>query len=269
MRNREGNQNKTYTQSAIKNKKIVLILLVLIFVVMAIFIATNSEIRKYATQASNGEMKNVEETNYETEIFEDGSAILTDDSAIVSSANITNRITGEGPFDANDEPGNDASAENNVVRSFDKVTWEIEANMAVNNTGHGSADANTYSKFRGGTIYIEATLPEKSKGLMKWSVEDMKWANGTGRASNDGLTFTAQYKMSEDVITVPGKQTLELILDVYGAENGTALNPTFKFWMQGNESNEENEGYEAIEIGDGGEKVKVSAKDGKYNIQLI
>ena len=221
----EENIRGKFMQSVIKNKKLLAIVLVLVLAMFAIMVATNQEIRKNMIQAFGGEIQNAEETNYETEIFEDGSAILTDDSAIVSSASVVSRTTGTAPFDTDNEAGNDSSPDNDVVRSFDKVTWDIEANMAVNNTGHGSADVNTYSKFRGGTIYVEATLPKEYTGLVKWSLEDMTWAEGTGAVSEDGLTFTAQYQMSENNITVPGKQTLELILDVYGAENGTEESP--------------------------------------------
>ena len=207
------------------------------------------------------------ETREETQVFDDGSAMLTDDSAVVSSVAIVNKVTGTGPFDENDEPGNDSSATNNIVRSFDTVTYELEANMSVNNTGHGSEDANTYASFRGGVIYVEATIPEENAGLMKWSIDDMTWANGTGGLSDDGLTFTAQYQMDDDKITVPGKQTLTLILKVEGAGNGSTITPTFKVWMQGNETNSELEGYEAVEITDE-EPVTISAKP-SYNIKLV
>ena len=251
----------------IKSKKLILTGILLVLAIFAVYIATNQEVMKSIAQNMGIGLQNAEEGE-KIQVFDDGSATLTDDSAIVTSASITGRVTGTGPFDENDEPGNDSSAENSVVRSFDKVTWKIEANIGLNNTEHGSEDANTYSKFRGGIINIEATIPAENAGVMKWSLEDMTWAKETGVVSEDGLTFTAQYKMSENEITVPGKQNLELVLQVYGAGNGTELDPTFRLWMQGNESNKENQDYEAIEIVDSGEKVKVSAK-GRFNINLV
>ena len=139
--------------------------------------------------------------------------------------------------------------------------------MAVNNTDHGNEDANIYSKFRGGIINVEAKIPEENAGLMKWSLEDMSWAGDTGELSEDGLTFTAQYKMREEIITVPGKQNLSIVLKVEGAGNGTKLSPTFKVWMQGNETDSNNEGYEIVEITDK-EPVTISAKAG-FNIKLV
>ena len=264
--NPKENKRGKYIQSVIKNKKLLAIMLVLVLVVLAIIVASNQEIRKNVIQAFNGEIQNAEEDE-KIEVYENGSAILTDDAAIITSASVANRTTGTAPFDTDDEPGNDSSPDNDVIRSFDKITWEIEAYMEINNTGHGSEEANQYSQFRGGIINIEASLPEEYAGLVKWSLEDMTWAKETGTVSEDGLTFTAQYQMLETGITVPGKQTLSVVLQVLGAGNNTEINPSFKLWMQGNESNKENEGYEAIEIQDNLGAITVSAKGG-YNIKI-
>ena len=237
----------------------------LVFFILAIlcvaFILTNPNTRQSILNSLNGNINNAE-----AQVYDDGSVSLTDDSAVVSSVAIVNKVTGTGPFDNNDEPGNDSSATNNIVRSFDTVTYELEANMAVNNTDHGSEDGNTYSSFRGGIINVEASIPKENAGTMKWSIDDMAWTEGTGKLSEDGLTFTGQYKLDENKITVPGKQTLDLVLKVEGAGNGTNLKPTFKLWIQGNEADSSNEGYEAIEITDNS-PVTVSAKAG-FNIKL-
>ena len=258
-----------------RSKLFVVILTMVILVGLFTLMLTNSEVReniRNGLDAFGNNFNSEDSVNEEidlqadTQVFEDGSAMLTDDSAIVEKVDISSKITGTGPFDDNDEPGNDSSESNNIVRSFDTVTWNLEATTALNRTGHGSEDVNTYSQFRGGVIYVEAKLPEENAGLMKWSLDDMTWAGDTGVLSDDGLTFTAQYEMSDEIITVPGKQTLSLVLKLDGVGNGTKLTPTFKLWMQGNETNPDNEGYEAKEIQDT-DPVTVSAKAG-YNIKL-
>ena len=181
--NPKENKRGKYIQSVIKNKKLLAIMLVLVLVVLAIIVASNQEIRKNVIQAFNGEIQNAEEDE-KIEVYENGSAILTDDAAIITSASVANRTTGTAPFDTDDEPGNDSSPDNDVIRSFDKITWEIEANMEINNTGHGSEEANQYSQFRGGIINIEASLPEEYAGLVKWSLDDMTWAKKTTVAHN-------------------------------------------------------------------------------------
>ena len=242
----------------------------LVFVILALIcvavIFINPNTRQRFLDEVNGIIENANEENKEVEVYDDGSIELTDDSAIVESVAIVNKTTGTGPFDENDESGNDSSATNNIVRSFDTVTYELEANMAVNNTDHGSSDAKNYSSFRGGIINVEATIPEENAGFMKWSLEDMSWVGGTGKLSEDGLTFTGQYKMDGNKVTIPGKQTISVVLKVEGAGNGSKFTPTFRVWMQGNESNKENDNYEAKEVTDNS-PVTVSSKPG-FNIVL-
>ena len=55
-----------------------------------------------------------------------GAEELPDDGGRISSSQVIQTKTGTGPFDENDEPGNDSSEDNNIVRSFDQVTWTIE-----------------------------------------------------------------------------------------------------------------------------------------------
>ena len=88
-------------------------------------------------------------------IFNSVSAVeeLPDNGATISSSQIIQTKTGTGPFDENDDPGNDSSEDNNVVRSFDQVTWTVENTMVINN-----ADVNSYT---GGRIYFEAKLPSE------------------------------------------------------------------------------------------------------------
>ena len=259
-----------------RSKLFVVILTMVILVGLFTLMLTNSEVReniRNGLDAFGNNFNSEDSVNEEidlqadTQVFEDGSAMLTDDSAIVEKVDISSKITGTGPFDDNDEPGNDSSESNNIVRSFDTVTWNLEAITALNRTGHGSEDVNTYSQFRGGVIYVEAKLPEENAGLMKWSLDDMAWAGDTGVLSDDGLTFTGQYEMSDEIITVPGKQTITLVLKVEGAGNGTKLTPTFRVWMQGNETNSESDEYEAKEVTDN-DPVTVSAKPG-FNINLV
>ena len=256
-------EEKTIKKEANKKISIKLTTIFLLLVILAIaiiFIYPNT--RNKIINAISGKIENAE-----VEVYDDGSALFTDDSAIVESVSMANKVTGTESFDENDEPGNDSSATNNIVRSFDYITYELEANMTVNNTEHGSEEGNTYSSFRGGVIYVEATLPEENAGLMKWSLDDMAWTEGTGTLSENGLTFTGQYKMSDNKITIPGKQAIPVVLKVEGAGNGTNVKPTFRLWMQGNEENKENENYEATEITDNN-PVTVSAKPG-FNIKLV
>ncbi len=155
---------------------------------------------------------------------------LTDDSARISSAEIIQMKTGTGPFDSNDEPGNDSSEDNKIVRSFDQVTWTVENTMTLNND-----ESEGYS---GGKIYFEAKLPDVfTSETAKWDLSSMKWAEGVS-TSNDGLTITGYYQMSNNSITVPGKQSLVFVAKILGAANGTQFAPEITVWLNGNTESE-------------------------------
>src|SRR5690625_5184792 len=107
---------------------------------------------------------------------------LPDNGAKISSSQIIQTKTGTGPFDENDEPGNDSSEDNNIVRSFDQVTWTIENTMVLNN-----GDSAGYT---GGKIYFEAILPDVfNSETAKWDLESMAWIENSN-LSDDGLTNT-------------------------------------------------------------------------------
>lgn len=187
------------------------------------------------------------------------SEVIIGDKAVISSAQIIQRKTGTGPFDEEEGNGKDLSADDNVVRSFDQVTWTIETTMKVK-------DNLDIENVKGGVLQVEATLPENCKGLMLWDVDAMSWSEDTGTVSEDGLTFTAKYTMADEAITAPGKQTITLVLRVKGANNGFEIKPNFKLWLEGNETDKTESNYEVVEIED--TPVIVTTRAG-YNIKLV
>ena len=176
---------------------------------------------------------------------------LPDNGAIVSSAQIILTKTGVGPFDDNDEPGNDSSENNKIVRSFDQVTWTVENTFALNTEGEG---------YTGGTIYFEASLPANvfEKNEIMWDLDSMPWIEEPS-ISNDGQTLTGHYSLSTESLTIPGKQSLAFILNVYGVKNGTKFSPTFKTWLNGNLADQ----YATVV----GEEITISSAP-KYNVYL-
>ena len=140
MRSKSTSKNNAKsTRIQINNKLFVVILTMVILVGLFTLMLTNSEVReniRKGLDAFGNNFNSEDSVNEEidlqadTQVFEDGSAMLTDDSAIVETAIISSKITGTGPFDDNDEPGNDSSESNNIVRSFDTVTWNLEATTA-------------------------------------------------------------------------------------------------------------------------------------------
>ena len=167
---------------------------------------------------------------------------------------LTDRQTGTGPFDDDNNPGNDENAENNVVRTFDQVTWTIDATMGIKSGA-------TVTDLKGGVLSIRAELPENCAGKIEWDIESMAWTNGTESLSENGRVFTAKYVMNKEESNIPGQQSIVLVAKVLNAENGLTFNPTFTMYIEGNEVEE------AKTIKDS-EDIIVSAT-AKYNIGLV
>ena len=173
------------------------------------------------------------------------------DLGYITSAEASEVKTGVGPFDDNDDPGNDSSEENNIVRSFDQITWTYELTF-------GLKPGTTETNLKGGVIEVEAKLPESLTNLVEWDLGSMLWIEDAN-LSSDGMNLTGNYIMSDDEITIPGKTNVVFVLQVKNATQGTEIQPSFKFKLSGNEKNEE--------VTQTAEKVIVSST-GKYNIQL-
>lgn len=165
-------------------------------------------------------------------------------NAVITSAIITNQITGTGPFDEETitdsknsdgsitwTAGNDTSENDNIVRSFDEITWTLENTMNIKENIEGMQN------IKGGVIEVKVTLPETCSNLVEWQLDKMVWAQNVEISSNQ-TTFTATYNMSESTITIPGKQNLQFTLKVFGAKNGLEIKPTFTVILQGNEESE-------------------------------
>mgnify|MGYP005795271303 CR=1 FL=1 len=232
--------NKT-KKKIIGNKKILIILLLIILAVIAAVMTLNrKEITGYLNEQIKGIGENVQAAE---EVGEKGK---------ITSAQIIQTKTGTGPWDENDEPGNDSSEDNKIVRSFDQVTWTVDVTMALK-------EGITETGLTGGVINVEVSLPENCANVMKWDISSMNWLEN-GEVSSDGRTLTGKYSMSEEGTTIPGKQTLVFVLQVEGAGNETKIIPTFNFKLEGNEETEK--------VTISGETITVSAK-GKYNIQMV
>ena len=176
---------------------------------------------------------------------------LPNNGAIITDVDLVGRNTGTGPFDDNDDPGNDSSDKNDIVRSFDQITWTLENTMAINNTGD--------QYYTGGTIYFEASIPYELSGFAKWNTDSMKWIEDLEVLEN-GTIIKGSYTMSNADMTVPGKQSLIFVLDVLGASNGTQIQASFTTWLEGN--SETNKKTYTDDI------ITVSAAPA-YNIELV
>ncbi|MCI8291518.1 MAG: hypothetical protein HFJ25_04640, partial [Clostridia bacterium] len=154
------------------------------------------------------------------------------ENAIIYASNVESRITGTAPFDENDEQGNDSSATNDIIRSYDTITYNLENSLVLKQ----GATENGYS---GGIVEIEAQIPKEIAKYVRWDFNVMTWAVDTANVSEDGSVFTARYAISDKQgINIPGKISFPFALKVLGAPNGLEIKPTFKLNLLGNEESE-------------------------------
>ena len=62
---------------------------------------------------------------------------INGDLGYISSIDTKEVKTGTGPFDENDEPGNDSSENNDIVRSFDQITWTYNLTFKLKDADSG------------------------------------------------------------------------------------------------------------------------------------
>ena len=224
------------------------IMLIIIGVVLAGLLT--KEIVTTIIEVNKTELLANEDINNGTELQTARS--INGDLGYISSIDTKEVKTGTGPFDKDDEPGNDSSESNDVVRSFDQITWTYQLNFALKEPDSGTS-------LKGGVIQITASLPEELANIVEWDIESMKWLSNAN-LSEDGINLSGEYSMSEEIVTIPGNQEVIFILKVKNAVNGTKIQPRFTFMLEGNEEEEKKKVTAPKEI-------TVSAT-GRYNIQL-
>ena len=263
---KKSGKHKSPNNKHTKTLKIAIpVIVIALLLVLFVIIKQNTNVFNSEPTAEQQSLENGNSQGIDTQAEENGekeeSQITEEDIEVgkngyISSVQITQRATGTGPWDENDEPGNDSSPDNDIVRSFDQVTWTVNLITSLK-----QQDAET--SYTGGVVEFTATLPEEFAKTeyapyMEWDLESMQWIEDAN-LSEDGITLNGKYSLSETDRTVPGAQTLVFVLKLYGVANNKEFAPTFTFNLAGNEVEDK------TTITDS--KIKVSAT-GKYNIQL-
>ena len=171
------------------SKKKMIILCVFIFVIALSFIVFK-KVSKADTYANQFAIKNVSLKKIDT-----GTPSFDANDGLNGSNTHINEYT----------PGNDSSAENRIVRSFDTLTYYFDINITGKN---GALDYEERS------VDIKVTLPN----------EVAKYVSFSSNTPAGDETYT--YKI--DKITSSEESQAEIKLYVLGAPNGMNINPKFE-----------------------------------------
>lgn len=196
--------------------------------------------------------------------------MLDTDSAAVSRLRLTDRITGTAPFDADNERGDDKDENNDIVRSYDTVTYDYEYTLTPDST------MDYYRRTRVG-FRFELPYP---KDKVTFDAEKMGWVDHTPgyepkltTETIDGIVTQVYtcYRLleptSQSPTVNPGTGSIGLSVAVKGAPHGYRFHPTVKAWPAWDASNPTNTGtHKRAE--DTPKDVTVSAKL-NLNVRMV
>lgn len=196
--------------------------------------------------------------------------MLDTDSAAVSRLRLTDRITGTAPFDADNERGDDKDENNDIVRSYDTVTYDYEYTLTPD---------STMDYYRRTRVGFRFELPYPADRVT-FDAEKMGWVDHTPgyepkltTETIDGIVTQVYtcYRLleptSQSPTVNPGTGSIGLSVAVKGAPHGYRFHPTVKAWTAWDASNPTNTGtHKRAE--DTPKDVTVSAKL-NLNVRMV
>lgn len=196
--------------------------------------------------------------------------MLDTDSAAVSRLRLTDRITGTAPFDADNERGDDKDENNDIVRSYDTVTYDYEYTLTPDST------MDYYRRTRVG-FRFELPYP---KDKVTFDAEKMGWVDHTpgyepklttetinGTVTQVYTCYRLLEPTSQTPTVNPGTSAISLAVAVKGAPHGYRFHPTVKAWPAWDASNPTNTGTHPQAV-DTPADVTVSAKL-NLNVRMV
>lgn len=171
-------------------------------------------------------------------------------------------ITGTGPFDEQDNEGDenrgdDSSAANTIIRSYDTLTYNVEVNVQSRD------GVTTYTSGRVGYQFILPDDPELALDLasMGW-VQDLHEDTATIDEVASKIYTVYRDLPTENGHAIPGGCTVPFVLKVGGKKQGDIIRPIVKAWAEGDSEAETN----ARELT--ADAVTVTSVP-KYNVELV
>lgn len=196
--------------------------------------------------------------------------MLDTDSAAVSRLRLTDRITGTAPFDKDNERGDDKDENNDIVRSYDTVTYDYEYTLTPDST------MDYYRRTRVG-FRFELPYP---KDRVTFDAEKMGWVDHTpgyepklttetinGTVTQVYTCYRLLEPTSQSPTVNPGTGSIGLSVAVKGAPHGYRFHPIVKAWPAWDASNPTNTGTHPPAV-DTPKDVTVSAKL-NLNVRMV
>ncbi len=186
------------------------------------------------------------------EYYEESDAPAVDenyDKMKISYLKIKERKTGTPYFDnESNMEGNDASDEDNYLRTLDIMSYILEVGIDRNEATTSATD-----NFTGGKIKLKITIPKDENGVPYLAIMPDAWMKG--RSYNSDLsTFTAYYEIPSGKSAIGGNQQLSVTIKANSLKHtiDSQYMPKFEVWMEGNKPDNANSVIESKVVQDEG-----------------
>ena len=175
----------------------------------------------------------------------DGDYAYISETGLVADANTSSGYaisTGTAPWDDTEEAGNDTSDKDNIVRSFDLVSYTTYFRTKIR-------DNAPYTAYRTGTLHFRFILPGDSSQA-QYEIDSIGWLKSKTKAQyeieeitdeDSGQTYqvlTGSFLLepSDSTPSAIGEsyQELNIAIRVLAMHNGDILQPSFTYWLEGN-----------------------------------
>ncbi len=166
------------------------------------------------------------------------SALMHVDNTTVSKQDIK---TGTENFDSDDNPGNDSGPKNNILRTFDIVTYTIQYQTALR------SDAGVQG-YRTGTVYFEFILPLTSQQAV-FDIDSMGWLAAYNEVEYEIVnvtvggvqcqvlhgSFLAEPSSANPSAIGNSLNTMAIVVRAMQMKDGEKFQPKFTLWLEGND----------------------------------
>lgn len=183
---------------------------------------------------------------------EEGNRPLNGDYAEVKSFKVLQIIDGTAPFDTSKDPaspyyenrpGNDSGNHNLIVRSYDKIFYDLSCAVEAYKLG---------DQFSSAVVEFEFILP-CSKDQAAWDMSSMTWLDSGAKITTKSIRYDFNGDGKEETkvcqilrgkktllrtdaqpTVIPGSGIFTTAVDVKAMKRGDQIRPIFTAWMQYN-----------------------------------
>lgn len=157
------------------------------------------------------------------------SDMLDTDTASITKLKEDGLVSGTAPFDKDDEPGDDSTPDNTIIRSFDTATWTFDYTVTPD---------DTMAYYRQARVGFTFTLPTTAS-IAGFDLDSMLWVDRTPgyepkTSSVNGVQTLTCYRLltptGNNPTSVPGTSAVTLAVKVKAAKNGAVIRPSVNAW---------------------------------------